>query len=235
MSSHGGNLPAECGRGQKEDPAWRPRGAAKVAGWEQGKLSGLFLQSIGRVSGSDIPAHYGSQALLQVWGRVRAITTGVQEGLVWAQADTFPTVTAGSAHGLTLHWACGTSSPWHRWSSAAPGGSAFPAMCQAVVPGRFSSSDHCGFHQLLVHTVRALCTGIHREKQAIAWVDVKTLTICLLSQVGKRYNLRLWRESCQSEHSARSRLDTTAEVIVAAEGSLTLGSLWGSSPSTSRR
>lgn len=48
------------------------------------KLSGLFLQSPGRGSGSDIPAHYAAQAQLQVGGRVRPLTTGVQEGLVWA-------------------------------------------------------------------------------------------------------------------------------------------------------
>lgn len=49
--------------------------------------------------GFDISARYGSQAQLQVWGTLRALTTGVQEGLVWAL-----TVTAGSAHGLTLPW-----------------------------------------------------------------------------------------------------------------------------------
>lgn len=42
------------------------------------------------------------------------LTTGVQEGLVWAQAATFLTATAGSAHSLTLHWACDISSPRRR-------------------------------------------------------------------------------------------------------------------------
>lgn len=61
----------------------------------------LFLQSPGRGSGSDIPAHYASQAQLQVWGRVRPLRTGVQEGLVWAQAAAFLTERAGSASPCT--------------------------------------------------------------------------------------------------------------------------------------
>lgn len=48
-NSHGGNLPAERRRCQEEDSAWRPRGAAKGAGWEQGKLSWLLVQSPRRV------------------------------------------------------------------------------------------------------------------------------------------------------------------------------------------
>lgn len=42
--------------------------------------------------------------------------------------------------------------------------------------------------------------------------------------MGKRHNLLLWRESCQSDqHSAGSRLDPAAEVIVTTEGTLTTG------------
>lgn len=57
---HGGNVPAECGRGQKEDPAWRPRGAAEVPGWKQGKLCWLLAQGPereGSSSDTSLPAH----------------------------------------------------------------------------------------------------------------------------------------------------------------------------------